>query len=126
MALANAMVSSSAPSVYSVQALVLLAEVGCCRSPHFVAQSAYGFQCDTPSHCADLSTSSGHGLPQRREGEGRSSDFPHHVLRLPVPEEPQVDITTCSRLPLTKSLEFVNEHRVHIHSVLQCLQHAQL
>lgn len=102
MAHASAMVSSSAPSVYSVQALVLLAEVGCWRSSwlFFVGQSANICQFDASSHRSDLGTSPGHGLPQRREGEGRSSDFPHHVLCLPLPEEPQVDVCSRSRLPL--------------------------
>lgn len=53
------------------------------------------FKSDLSSRCADLGTSSGHGLPQRREGEGRSSYFPHHVLCFPLPKEPQVSVASC-------------------------------
>lgn len=47
---------------------------------------------DTLSQCADLGTSSGHGIPQRREGEGCSSHFPDHVLCFPLLKEPQVTV----------------------------------
>lgn len=47
---------------------------------------------DTSSQCADLGTSSGHGIPQRREGESCSSHFPYHVLCFPLLKEPQVTV----------------------------------
>lgn len=97
MAHASAMVSSSAPSVYSVQALVLLAEVGCWGGYldfFFSFSLCVFFRSDLSSRCADLGTSSGHGLPQRREGEGCSSYFPHHVLCFPLPKEPQVNVSS--------------------------------
>lgn len=60
------MVSSSAPSVYSVQALVLLAEVGFYlllnKSIHGL--SALQALFSTLSNHVDLGTASGHGVSQ--------------------------------------------------------------
>lgn len=66
MAQASTMVSSSAPSVYSVQALVVLAEVQLCGFyfVYLVLLTTHDNLFNTLSYSADLGTTSGHGVPQ--------------------------------------------------------------
>lgn len=85
----NAMVSSSAPSVFSVQALALLAEVGHYPTiipPENIQETHYQCFC-SPS---DSSPSSGYGISQWWERESCASHLPPHVLCLPLSEKPQV------------------------------------
>lgn len=121
------MVSASAPSVYSVQALSLLAEVSHARllvprgrGPGRVCGRAPGRAPGTPRPRAapamgDFRTtvlavchlpqkiavsfgpalsgpgvSPGHGVSQRREGEGRAAHLPLALLRFPVLTQSQV------------------------------------
>lgn len=83
------MVSSSAPSVFSVQALALLAEVGhhptCIAQEHI--QENYNQHVCSPS---DSSPSFGYGVSQWWEGKSCATHLPPHVLCLPLPEKSQV------------------------------------